>query len=505
MSAVGSLSLLDFVRGNRASSATIMATVGVSSFLLALLSGVLYGFWEDAAARTAAEGASLAERLGGELLVSSMLYLVVLALACVALVLIIRNAFLASMQNRVHQLGLLATVGATPRQMRSLLLREALVLSMAPAAIGIALGTLAAGVFINAAIEAARQAGVGSGGLAAFRCSPLLLLAVAALVLLTVTVSAGIPARKLARTSPLAAVAGAPEAAPARPGRAGLIARLFGVEGELTSGSLRQRRGALRSASLAIGLAFLALGLFLSFMTVSRMSVDQTYYERYGIAWDLVVDVPDASAAELEEVARGLAAQAEEAVVDKSDAGMRLYLKARAGAEPSLWAAAEEALESAGHAEFSLVDMDADRVRADAVWVGYAAVVGGFCGILALIGVAGVVTQAVGFVYQRKREFARLRSLGMTPGGVFKMLGVEGLLTVARPLALTLPLVVAGALALALLGRQPLGGFLAAFPYGVLLSYVAVVALVVVAANALGALRLVRGDLAEALRDDALA
>ena len=67
MSAVGSLSLLDFVRGNRASSATIMATVGVSSFLLALLSGVLYGFWEDAAARTAAEGASLAERLGGEL------------------------------------------------------------------------------------------------------------------------------------------------------------------------------------------------------------------------------------------------------------------------------------------------------------------------------------------------------------------------------------------------------------------------------------------------------
>ena len=502
MSAVGSLSLLDFVRGNRASSATIMATVGVSSFLLALLSGVLYGFWEDAAARTAAEGASLAERLGGELLVSSMLYLVVLALACVALVLIIRNAFLASMQNRVHQLGLLATVGATPRQMRSLLLREALVLSMAPAAIGIALGTLAAGVFINAAIEAARQAGVGSGGLAAFRCSPLLLLAVAALVLLTVTVSAGIPARKLARTSPLAAVAGAPEAAPARPGRAGLIARLFGVEGELASGSLRQRRGALRSASLSIGLAFLALGLFLSFMTVSRMSVDQTYYERYGIAWDLVVDVPEATAAE---VAHGLAAQVEETVVDKSDAGMRLYLKARAGAEPSLWAAAEEALESAGHAEFSLVDMDADRVRADAVWVGYAAVVGGFCGILALIGVAGVVTQAVGFVFQRKREFARRRSLGMTPGGVFKMLGVEGLLTVARPLALTLPLVVAGALALALLGRQPLGGFLAAFPYGVLLSYVAVVALVVVAANALGALRLVRGDLAEALRDDALA
>ena len=207
MSPVGGRLMLDFVRGNRASSATIMATVGVSAFLLALLSGVLYGFWEDAAARTAAEGASLVERLGGELLVSSMLYLVVLALACVALVLIIRNAFLASMQNRVHQLGLLATVGATPRQMRSLLLREALVLSMAPAAIGIALGTLAAGVFTNAAIEAARQAGVGSGGLAAFRCSPLLLLAVAALVLLTVTVSAGIPARKLARTSPLAAVA----------------------------------------------------------------------------------------------------------------------------------------------------------------------------------------------------------------------------------------------------------------------------------------------------------
>lgn len=505
MSSVGGLLMLDFVRGNRASSATIMATVGVSALLLALLSGVLYGFWADAAARTAAEGASLAERLGGELLVSGVLYLVVLALACVALVLIIRNAFLASMQNRVHQLGLLATVGATPRQMRSLLLREALVLSAVPAIVGIALGTLAAALFTDAAIEAAQRAGVGSGGLVAFRCPPLLVLAVAALVLATVTVSAGIPARRLARTSPLAAVAGAPEAAPSRAARPAPIARLFGVEGELAGESLRQRRGALRSASLAIGLAFLALGLFLSFMTVSRMSVDQTYYERYGIPWDLVVDVPEATAAELEGVAQGLDAQAEESVVDASDAGMRLYLKARPGAEASLRTAAEGALESAGHAGFSLVDMDADRARADAVWAGYAAVVGGFCGILALVGIAGVVTQSVGFVYQRKREFARLRSLGLTPGGVFTMLGIEGLLTVARPVALALPLVVAGALALALLGRQPIGGFLAAFPYGALLSYVAVVALVVVAANALGAWRLVRCDLAQALKDDALA
>lgn len=130
---------------------------------------------------------------------------------------------------------------------------------------------------------------------------------------------------------------------------------------------------------------------------------------------------------------------------------------------------------------------------------------GGFCGILALVGIAGITAQSLGFVYQRQREFARLRSVGMTPAGIFKMLGIEGMLTAVRPLVLALPLLAGGAAALVLLSRQTPGGFLATFPHGLLLAYVGTVLLVVVAVSVFGALRLVRQDLAEALRNDALA
>lgn len=496
--------MLDMVRGNRASSAIIAATVGVSSLLLALLTCVLYNFLADSAAQAQAEGADWGAQLGDELLVSAALYGVVLLLACIALVLIIRNAFAASMQSRLHQLGLLATAGATPRQLRSMLVGEALLLSLAPAAIGIGLGTLAASTFVIAASEFAAQVGVGGEAAIAFRYHPLLLAATIALVLATVFVSAGSPARKLARTGPLAAIAGGMEAAPKRTRRGWSPAHLLGIEGELAADSMRQRRGALRSASLALGLAFLVLGIFLSFMTVSHLSIQQTYYERYGIAWDAVVDVPDASAAELEAIAHQISGSVVSTKVEASDKGMRLYIEARDDALAPLRATVEEALRAAGHADIAFVDMAADEQRSQAIWAGYVAVVGGFCAILALIGIAGIFAQALGFIYQRRREFARLRSIGMAPAGIFKMLMIEGLATAARPLLIALPCIAIAAALLTALSRQSAQAVIAAFPYGFLIAYVAVILLLVVGAYVLGAFRLARSSLPQTLRDDAV-
>ncbi len=496
--------MLDMVRGNRASSATIAVTVGVSSLLLAMLTCVLYNFLADSAAQAQAEGVNWIAQLGDELLVSAALYSVVLLLACVALVLIIRNAFAASMQARLHQLGLLVTAGATPHQVRSMLVCEALLLSLVPAALGIGLGTLAARMFVAAASDLARQIGVAENVPLTFQYHPLLLAATVVLVLITVLVSAGLPARKLSHIGPLAAIAGGLEAPQQPTRRRWSLACAFGIEGELAADSMRQRRGALRSASLALGLAFLVLGLFLSFMTVSHLSVQQTYYERYGIAWDAVVDVPDASAADLDALAHRIDELAASTMVEPSDKGMRLYLQARDGATDSLYEAVVGALRRAGYADFTFVDMAADEQRSQAIWDGYTMVAGGFCAILALIGIAGIFAQALGFLYQRRREFARLRSLGMTPSGIFKMLMVEGLCTIVRPVVMALPFLVGAAVLLAYLARQSPQAVLAAFPYGILLGYLVVVGALVSGAYALGAFRLVRSDLSQMLRDDTL-
>lgn len=488
----------DLVRSNKTSSATIAVTVCISSLLLAMLASVLFNFWADATARTAAEGAA------GELQATAAIYLIALMLSCAALILIIRNTFAASMSSRVHQLGILATVGATPRQIRTLLIKESLVLSLIPAAIGIALGVAASFAFVSEAIRAAEAIGISRPADMRFRYSPLVLAMTALMVLMTVLASAGSPARKMAKIGPLDAVHALPEAQIARFARPGIIPRVFGVEGELASASMRQRRKALRSSSIALGLSFFVIVVFLSFMTISKMSVDQTYYEWYGIEWDMVVDIADISDEAIGSAAASISSRADNVMVGESDKGKRIYIEQASDAIGDQDAELILLLNESGITDYEIVDMADEKQRSEEIWSGYAFAVGGFCCILALIGIAGIFSQAIGFTYQRNREFARYRSLGMTPQGVYRMLGIEGLITVVRPLLIALPLAIAAAVCLALSGDQPLGSLAANFPYAAVLAFVFAALLLASVSYLLGAARILSSDLAETLKNDML-
>ena len=55
-------------------------------------------------------------------------YLGILIIVALSLVLIIRNSFELSMNARIHQFGIFSSIGATPKQIRTCLLRKAAVL-----------------------------------------------------------------------------------------------------------------------------------------------------------------------------------------------------------------------------------------------------------------------------------------------------------------------------------------------------------------------------------------
>ena len=67
-------------------------------------------------------------------------YLSILILMIVSLILLIENSFQLSMNARVHQFGILSSIGATPRQIRICLLQEAVYLSVLPIILGTLLG-----------------------------------------------------------------------------------------------------------------------------------------------------------------------------------------------------------------------------------------------------------------------------------------------------------------------------------------------------------------------------
>ena len=59
-----------------------------------------------------------------------------------------------------------------------------------------------------------------------------------------------------------------------------------------------------------------------------------------------------------------------------------------------------------------------------------------------LIGIANVFSNTLSFLQQRKREFARYISIGMTPAQMRKLFCAEAFVIAGRPIFITLPLTV---------------------------------------------------------------
>ena len=132
--------------------------------------------------------------------------LAVWAAAALALILLLHNAFEITMQARGHQLGILASVGATPRQLRRCLLEEAFSVALLPLVLGTVLG-FASCVGVLAVVNRV-AADLPGRQPAVFRLHPLVVLAALLSALCTVFFSAWLPARRLSRIPPLEALHG---------------------------------------------------------------------------------------------------------------------------------------------------------------------------------------------------------------------------------------------------------------------------------------------------------
>ena len=218
-------------------------------------------------------------------------YLAVLLIASVSLILIIHNSFAVSMKARIHQLGILSSIGATPGQIRACLLQEAAALCILP----ILLGTVAGIALSFGTIRLINALAKGISGRheAVFAYHPILFVITILSAILTVYVSAWLPARKLSKLTPLAAIQNIGETHLKKRKKSPFLSRIFGVEGELAGATIKAQKKALRTSTLSLTLSFLGFTLMLCFFTLSGISTNHTYFERYQNAWDIMVTVKD--------------------------------------------------------------------------------------------------------------------------------------------------------------------------------------------------------------------
>lgn len=219
------------------------------------------------------------------------MFLLIMVLASFSLIVIIHNSFAVSMNARIHQFGILSSIGATPKQIRTCLLQEAFTLCAAPVIIGNLIGIAGSMGLIRLTNVLLNDMPERHKAVPGYH--PLVFILTLFVTVLTIWISAWIPAVKLSRLTPLEAIKNTGELQLKRKKNSRILTALFGVKGELAGNALKAQKKALRTASLSLILSSIAFTIMQCFFATSTISTRETYFERYQNAWDIMVTVKD--------------------------------------------------------------------------------------------------------------------------------------------------------------------------------------------------------------------
>lgn len=246
-------------------------------------------------------------------------FIVIIMIASVSL---IYNAFAISVSERIRQLGMLASVGATRRQKRRSIYFEGFLLGL----VGIPLGLLAGIAGIGITLSAIRPLMesfsnfASETGLSLHVSFPSIAVA-AVLAVLTIFVSVWVPARRASKIMPIDAIRQSKEVKLTRKAvkTSRLTRALFGFEGEIALKNLKRNRKKYRATVLSL---IISLVLFLTVSYYAQEMTRASGAVETGYNFDLAVsytNVPGAEAREVNEKIAALEGVTELAAVESGE------------------------------------------------------------------------------------------------------------------------------------------------------------------------------------------
>jgi putative ABC transport system permease protein len=156
---------------------------------------------------------------------------------------------------------------------------------------------------------------------------------------------------------------------------------------------------------------------------------------------------------------------------------------------------------SADHT-FQIENRIQEQQNDDKTIKGMMAIFGGFCVLLAIIGLGNIFSNTLGYVQQRRKEVARYFSVGMTPQSIRKMFCIEGLVIAGKPVLLAIPITVFALWVLMSSSYMDPGSFLPQIPYLAIFLYILVMGGMVGLAYYLGWRQVRDMSLSQVLQDD---
>lgn len=176
---------------------------------------------------------------------------------------LIYNAFSISVAERTRQFGILKSIGATKKQIRASVRYEALVLSAIGIPIGLIVGYAGIGITLWAIRDTISALMPNAETQMRLALHPVALLIAAVIALITVLISAAVPARRAARLQPIEAIRSTADirtkAKEVKTSK--LTEKLFGFEGAMGAKSFKRNKKGYRATVLSL---FMSVVLFIS-------------------------------------------------------------------------------------------------------------------------------------------------------------------------------------------------------------------------------------------------
>ena len=168
-------------------------------------------------------------------------------------VFVIKNSFDISIMERIKQYGMLASIGATSKQIRKNVLFEGVVLGVIAIPLGILCGVFAIWVTLLTVTQILAGSGLADISLHLYVSWQALVVAVA-VAIITIYLSSVIPARKAVKIAPMDAIRDSVgiKIAGKKLRTSKLLSKILGIEGEIASKNLKRSRKKYRTTVFSI-------------------------------------------------------------------------------------------------------------------------------------------------------------------------------------------------------------------------------------------------------------
>ncbi|WP_425448819.1 FtsX-like permease family protein [Dethiothermospora halolimnae] len=215
-------------------------------------------------------------------MITPLIFILTTLLVIAAFVLIIYNGFSLSANARMKQLGILKSIGATPEQIKNSVMFEGLILSVFPIPAGIIIGYL----FSNMVVYKINEILTVIEGYTNIKVTFSWLVIVFAVIiaLITVLISAYIPARKVSKLLTIEAIRQNNISRNIRKKISNeIIKKVLGIEGEVAISQFTFHKKTFRTAIISLAICFILISGYLSIMKIGdlRVSLDtgDMYYD----------------------------------------------------------------------------------------------------------------------------------------------------------------------------------------------------------------------------------